>query len=487
MRFFIVFMLAAVSARASDSLVRESALKYANGDWEGARAAAAAAVAADDKSAQAHLQLAMALMKLERWAEAEQESDRALAAGYGKAAVYNVRSASRSRQGRFEQALADAEKAVALNPGGPIGYVNRAAAKAGLKRSGEEILHDYRRAAEVDSRYAGALESARRKYEGQTAARQAAIAPAPRQAAPAPAPVVKEEPGIEPAPEPAPAEEPEPAPATADRPGFDWLSLLGGGAALGSLLFVVWLLRSGWKSHRGMQVRFGSLISAPPPTVDLPPGAVVAGLYIVGRLVEKGEGRELYEARDLEDAPRALKRLSLRPEEQEQAFELARKASALRHPSLETVEAVFHEGPRVCLACVPLPGETLARLRERLPEKRWTPEQALKPFQTACEALAEAHRQGVTHGGLTPRSIVVDRGRASIRDFGLRPPVEPAEDVRALAACFAEALTGRPSEDAAAALSGGVGGVFARALESGFRSAEELFQAYRTAVVPLVQ
>lgn len=468
--------VSAADAAAVEALVRQSAGAYASGDWEAARRHASEAVAQDDKSSQARLQLAMALMKLERWAEAEAESDRAIALGYGRAAVYNVRSVARLKQGKFDGALADAERAVSQNPGGPIGYVNRAAAKAGLKKPGEEIVHDYQRASEVDARYVGLYESAKRKYSPPAA---------PPQPKPVPvAPKVVEAP----APEPAPAAEPEPPVVAQEQPAArDWLTISGSLAGGLAALFVLWLLRSGWKSHRGLKVRFGSLITAPPPQIELAPGSVVAGLYIVGRLLEKNGPLELYEARDLDDAPRLLKRLVPKPELGELPYQLARKAAALRHPAIETVESVFQEGPRVCLACVPAPGETLERARGRLPEGRWTPEQALRPFQTACEALAEAHRQGVVHGAITSRAIVIERGKAALTGFGLAAGGEPEDDVRALAACFAEAVSGRNAEDAASALGPGLGAVFTRALSKGFRSADELFQAYRTVVVPLVQ
>lgn len=451
----------------AEALVRESAAHYATGDWNGSLLLAEKASAADPKNARAKLQLSMALLKLERWAEAEAEAGRAIELGYNKAAPYNVRSAARSWQDNFEGALADAEKAVSLNPGGAIGYVNRAAAKTGLKKPGDDILNDYRRASEVDARYRSLYDNAQRKY-GKTPA-------------PAPAPVVtpheaKPE-AVKPEPQPAPA----PAPAPVRR-GVQWRRALGLAAGLGVLGFVMWLLHSGWKSRRGLQVRFGSLIAPAPATVELAPGAVVAGRYIVGRLVERRGAIELYDARDLEDAPRAIKRLAPRPEALEAQFALARRAAALRHPGIETAEAVFLDGPRVCIATVPLSGDSLARLKARLPGGKWSPDQALRPLQTACEALSEAHRQGVAHGAITPRAIVVDRGRACLGDFGLAEG-EPADDIKKLAACFEELLAG----DDPSALSGGLTAVFGRAASTGFRSAEELFQAYRTAVVPMVQ
>ena len=485
------------SSSSAQALLAESGVRTAQGDLRGALAAAVEAVKAAPGDARAHLQVAVSQLRLGDFAAAEAEATRAIELGYRQAGSYNVRSAAESHEARFEPALADAERAVAANPDGAIGYLNRAAAKAGLSRPGGEILSDFERAAQLDARYAPQYAAARKRWassEAPVLAPKALEAPAAAAAASARVPVhaAARAPSAA-APAPAPSETRPSAPPARGPLG------LGAAALALCAALILWLGRRGWRTHRLRQVRFGSLIASPPAGDELPAGSVVAGLYIVGRLAERRGGVETYEARDLDDRPRVLKRAALRPGSGHDAPARARRAASLRLAGVELIETVFEHDRALCVCCEPLPGVPLSKLRERLEGGLWQPEQALTPLQTACEALDEAHRLGVIHGALGPSSIWVERGRAALADFAFGPSLGldaallapegepgPAADLYGLARSFRDLLA-REDGDLPPALRE----VFRRALEPDparrYRSAAELFGAFRSAVVPLVQ
>ncbi|MEK7381962.1 MAG: hypothetical protein AAB262_01590, partial [Elusimicrobiota bacterium] len=66
----------------------------------------------------------------------------------------------RAGRGDFAGALADAEKAAGINPGSARAVLRRAVAKEGLGRPSEEVLADYRRAAELDGAHAALRDAA---------------------------------------------------------------------------------------------------------------------------------------------------------------------------------------------------------------------------------------------------------------------------------------------------------------------------------------
>jgi len=140
---------AASSARSEDAL-RESVLRLAAGDVAGAEAEAKRAAAADPSSARALQQLARAANAALDFSAAEDAATKALALEAPTPAVLDLRSEARSGRGDYDGALADAQAAVRLNPASGTSVLRQAVAKEGLRRSSEETLADYRRAAELD-------------------------------------------------------------------------------------------------------------------------------------------------------------------------------------------------------------------------------------------------------------------------------------------------------------------------------------------------
>lgn len=141
---------AASSARSDDAL-RESVLRLAAGDVAGAEAEAKRAAAADPSSARAFQQFARAANAALDFAVAEDAATSAIALESPTPALLCLRSEARSGRGDYDGALADAQAAVRLNPASGTSVLRQAVAKEGLRRSPDETLTDYRRAAELDA------------------------------------------------------------------------------------------------------------------------------------------------------------------------------------------------------------------------------------------------------------------------------------------------------------------------------------------------
>jgi tetratricopeptide (TPR) repeat protein len=144
------FAAAAETSPKAEEALRESVLRLAAGDVAGAQAEARLAVAADPASERSLPQLARASNAALDFVSAEDAAGRALALAGPTPALLCLRSEARSGRGDYDGALADAQSAVRLNPASGTSVLRLAVAKEGLRRSPEETLADYRRAAELD-------------------------------------------------------------------------------------------------------------------------------------------------------------------------------------------------------------------------------------------------------------------------------------------------------------------------------------------------
>ncbi len=115
----------------------------------------------------------------------------------------------------------------------------------------------------------------------------------------------------------------------------------------------------------------------------------------------------------------------------------AQTTARFNHPNIVTIHAVGeHDGtPYVALEL--LEGETL---RERLDRGQLAPYDVLRIALAVAEALAEAHRCGVTHRDLKPGNVHIDRaGLVRVLDFGLAKVLgEPPSAALAAAAADGE-------------------------------------------------
>ncbi len=182
--------------------------------------------------------------------------------------------------------------------------------------------------------------------------------------------------------------------------------------------------------------------------------------FRIDSLLERPPGPIVYLARDADErvlAVKVLPRAEVGPAGDH--FHAAAEAAAqLDHPHI--VPVYRHGATENFLWCATkyVEGRSLASmLQTDGPLERSA---CLRIFEQVASALDYAHRRGVTHGALTPDSIIVDANEwALVRDFAMRGLVDPAPDgarvkepptgtdQRALAAIVYHCLTGMPLGD----------------------------------------
>jgi serine/threonine protein kinase len=109
-------------------------------------------------------------------------------------------------------------------------------------------------------------------------------------------------------------------------------------------------------------------------------------------------------------------------------FERAmREIAALDHPAILKLEEAIRASDKVLLLYEPFRGDTLDSLLAR---RRLPPLGAVQLASQLCEALDAAHKLGVSHQWLSPRTLLVDeRGRAKLAGIGLRAILAERDDV----------------------------------------------------------
>src|SRR5216683_2543190 len=94
----------------------------------------------------------------------------------------------------------------------------------------------------------------------------------------------------------------------------------------------------------------------------------------------------------------------------------AKAISKLSHPHICTLHDIGHQDGMDFLVMEYLEGETL---EQRLIRGPLPPEQTLRYAAQIADALAKAHKLGITHRDLKPANVMLTKGGAKLLDFGL--------------------------------------------------------------------
>ena len=137
------------------------------------------------------------------------------------------------------------------------------------------------------------------------------------------------------------------------------------------------------------------------------------------------------------------------------AYKLAR--SHLRHSALSTIFEVaseWHDNDFIALMTW-IEGEPLSEFAGLLPilaedfQEGSDEALALRWLRTACEALDVLHRNGLVHGDVSPRNMIVSRGELVLTDYDLVGKVnEPVVSPGTVLYCSHSSLEGRPASPA---------------------------------------
>ena len=167
--------------------------------------------------------------------------------------------------------------------------------------------------------------------------------------------------------------------------------------------------------------------------MNLAPGARLGPYEIRAPLGSGGMG-EVYRARDTRlERDVAVKvlptNLSSDPALRHRLEREAKAVSKLSHPQICTLHEVGHENGIDFLVMEYVEGETL---EQRLTKGPLPPEQVIGYATQIAEALAKAHKLGITHRDLKPSNIMLTKSGAKLMDFGLAKQAGPAPLAAAL-------------------------------------------------------
>src|SRR5437016_3277571 len=158
------------------------------------------------------------------------------------------------------------------------------------------------------------------------------------------------------------------------------------------------------------------------------------GPYEIQSPLGAGGMGEVYRARDTRlERDVAVKvlptNLSSDPSLRQRLEREAKAISKLSHPHICTLHDVGHQDGVDFLVMEYLEGETLER---RLTKGPLPPEQTIRYGSQIADALAKAHKLGITHRDLKPSNVMLTKTGAKLMDFGLAKQAGPAPLAAAL-------------------------------------------------------
>jgi len=125
----------------------------------------------------------------------------------------------------------------------------------------------------------------------------------------------------------------------------------------------------------------------------------------------------------------------------------AKSVSKLSHPHICTLHDVGHQDGMDFLVMELVEGETL---EQKLLKGPLPPEQSLRCAAQIADALAKAHKLGITHRDLKPSNVMLTKAGTKLMDFGLAKDSSPAAAV----------LTEMTADDAKLTVEGTIVGTF---------------------------
>ena len=178
------------------------------------------------------------------------------------------------------------------------------------------------------------------------------------------------------------------------------------------------------------------------------------GPYEIQAPLGAGGMGEVYRARDLRlDREVAIKvlpaNLSSDASLKQRLEREAKAISKLSHPHICTLHDIGHQDGVDFLVMEYLEGETLEKRLNRGP---LPPEQALRYAAQIADALAKAHKLGITHRDLKPANVMLTKSGGKLMDFGLAKQSDSAP--------LADALTEMTQEQARLTSAGMIVGTF---------------------------
>jgi serine/threonine protein kinase len=167
--------------------------------------------------------------------------------------------------------------------------------------------------------------------------------------------------------------------------------------------------------------------------MPLTPGTKLGPYEIQSQLGAGGMG-EVYRARDTRlDRDVAIKvlltNLSSDPSLKQRLEHEAKAVSKLSHPHICTLHDIGQQDGIDFLVMELVEGESL---EQRLTKGPLPADQTIRFAAQIADALAKAHKRGLTHRDLKPANIMLTKSGAKLMDFGLAKQSGPAPLAAAL-------------------------------------------------------
>jgi serine/threonine protein kinase len=297
----------------------------------------------------------------------------------------------RNRSGDATGAISDADQSIGLDPTYATAYRFRAQAREQLGHQAQQILADFKKAAELDPEQASYYSDAVTRLGGQKSA---------------------------------------PNPDTSQS-----RNIYAGIALLLLLLVAVWSI-----SRRRLNP------GAPSAAMTASAPAELGGQYDIGEKIGEGGMGAVYKGWDkLLKRPVAIKRLIAEMQEnqrdRERFIREAETVASLHHPNIVEIYTIIRKSEQeTYLVFEYLVGDTVHQLLDKSPGHFIAPARALEILRPMAEAVDYAHSRGVIHRDLKPANVMIaDNGWVKVMDFGI---ARQAVDSRLT---MAQTIAGTPS------------------------------------------